>query len=274
MRIPRRPAALVVTVGLLAALAGCLAPAELPGGPSPASSAPAVDLGVVIPAYVPPEQAPYWTTVVAGAPTVRDVILNPDDGPGGTESPGYADLVEQLRRAGIRVLGYVATGRGDRAHDAVMSEVRHWQQWYGVTSIFFDEASSRAKELSTYRRYVAAVHDAGGVAVLNPGVVPDRGYFGIADSIVTFEDTADRYLAQRDQPSWLRAEPAEKVWHIVIATPEDRLDDVLARARADGAGNVYVTDDDEPNPYDRLPAYWPAERGRCRPLSPPAEPLP
>ena len=251
--------AVAVTVALNAGLAGCMAPAELPGEASPASSTPAADLGVVVPAYVPPQQAPYWTTVVGGAPTVRDVILNPDDGPGVAESSGYADLVEQLRRAGIRVLGYVATGRGNRAQDAVTSEVRHWQQWYGVTSIFFDEASSRAKELPIYRSYVGDVHDDGGVAVLNPGVVPDRGYFGIADSIVTFEDTADRYLAQRDQPSWLRAEPAEKAWHIVIATSEDRLDAVLTRARTDGAGNVYVTDDDEPNPYDRLPEYWSAE---------------
>jgi hypothetical protein len=43
---------------------------------------------------------------------------------------------------------------------------------------------------------------------------------------------------------------------MVLGAPQDRLDDVIARARQHGADTVYVTDDAKPNPYDRLPLYW------------------
>jgi hypothetical protein len=194
--------------------------------------------------------------VIEAVPQVRDVIVNPDTGPGPAVSESYVQLIGALRDAGIRVLGFVPTGYGARDPAVVRGEIDRWKEWYGVDNIFFDEAPVVARWIPTYASYAAIVHDAGGVVVLNPGLIPDRGYFEFADAVVTFEDSVGAYFQMKELPEWVRAETRTELWHIVIGAPEDRLGEVLKRARQHAADKIYVTDDVEPNPYDRLPSYW------------------
>ena len=133
-----------------------------------------------------------------------------------------------------------------------------------MRDVFLDEASALASGLAAYRGYAAAVHRQQGVVVLNPGDVPDPGYFAFADGVVTFEDPLAHFLAQRADPAWLRRRPPAQRWEVVIDVPGDRLVDVLARARADGVGKVFVTDDAGANPYDTLPSDPQAELDAAR----------
>jgi hypothetical protein len=190
------------------------------------------------------------------APQVRDVIVNADSGPGEVVHEPYVQLIGTLRDAGVRVLGYVSTGWGERDAEAVYAEIDRWREWYGVDNIFLDEAAAVPEEVGTYAEYSAAIHQAGGKVVLNPGLIPDRGYFEYADAIVTFEDSAAHYFRTRTPQDWLLAETDTEVWHIVIDAPQDEFGGVVDRARQHGADKIYVTDDEAPNPYDRLPGYW------------------
>ena len=196
---------------MTAVMAGCgNAGLSLPApSASPAAGHP---LDVVIPAYNDPTDAGYWQQVLAAAPTVSDVVLNPADGPGSTAAPGYRELVDRLRQAGIRPLGYVATGHGGRAAQDVTADIAAWNTWYGVRDVFLDEASALASGLAAYRGYAAAVHRQQGVVVLNPGDVPDPGYFAFADGVVTFEDPLAHFLAERADPAWLRRRPPAQRW--------------------------------------------------------------
>lgn len=217
------------------------------------------EIPIVVPAYVDPSDSSYWQAVVTSAPAVRDVILNPANGPGKNAHAIYRPLIARLRMTGIKVLGYVRTDKGGRSASAVDADVVRWKRFYGVRDVFFDEASTSAADLGRYRAYVATVHRAGGIAVLNPGTVPARGYFSFADAIVTFEDTASRYLQASMDSSRRASEPHDKVWQIVLDVSRSRLSSVLARAAKNRIAQVYVTDDAGPNPYDTLPSYWPRE---------------
>lgn len=223
---------------------------------------------VVLPGYVDPADAAFWNEVVSSAPSVHDVILDPLNGPGPLPGGGYLHLVNRLRAVGMRVLGYVRTGQGRRTVSAVEADMARWNAWYGVRNIFFGRASDRVHDEGTYRTYAAAIHRGGGVAVLDPGDVPAQGYFTFADAVVTFQDAATTYLSAPPVPAWLSAEPRRKVWNVVLATPGDELADVLARAYARHAGEVYVTDDAAANPYDGLPSYWSAELAGAQSLRP------
>jgi len=44
--------------------------------------------------------------------------------------------------------------------------------------------------------------------------------------------------------------------NIVVGTPHERLTQVLDRVAAHEAGVIYITVDDLPNPYDKLPSFW------------------
>lgn len=214
---------------------------------------------IVVPGYVDPSDTAYGSSIIGAAPTVSDVILNPSNGPGSAAHSDYQTLVTKLRDNNIRVLGYVLTGNGSRSRSAVDADIARWRKFYGVDSVFFDEASARATDLGTYRDYTDKVHAVRGIAVLNPGVVPAQGYFAIADAVVTFEDSAARYLRTPHNPAWLSAEPRSKVWNIVVGVADDRMLQVLDRGAKENAGKIYVTDDDVPNPYDKLPTSWSQE---------------
>lgn len=92
--------------------------------------------------------------------------------------------------------------------------------------------------------------------VTGPGQILTAG--GIGTAIVTFEDPFAGYFSSEEPPEWLQTQSRTEVWHIISGAPEDRLGDVLDRARQQGAGKIFVTDDEEPNPFDSLPTYWSA----------------
>ena len=205
----------------------------------------------LIPAYLPPD----GIARIADRP-VRDrvVIFNPDNGPGAALQPAYRTAVATEQRTGTRVLGYVHTGWGARDPSAVVADLTRYRSWYGVDGVFLDEAAHDAAALPYYETLARDARAAGlRVVALNPGTVPARQYFDLADVVVTFEGPYASYeAALRSMPAWLRDVPRRKVAHLVYDADRTH----ALRAVTEGeAGFVYATDATLPNPWDRLPAY-------------------
>ncbi len=225
---------------------------------SPASSGPCVH--AAIPAYFDPQSSLYWRVLTSGTgPAPYWVIINPNNGPGSAAQADYQNAVTAARQAGEHVLGYVLTGYGRRSPADVAADVARYHSWYGVNSIFFDEAPVKAAYLGAYQGYVASVHAHGGRAVLNPGTVPDRGYFSFADAVVTFESPASAYVKDPHRPGALVGIPSSRIWNIVVNTPPALLARVIGVAQSRHAGFLYATDGIEPDPYNTLPSYWAQE---------------
>jgi hypothetical protein len=205
----------------------------------------------LIPAYLPPGAI---ANLVRSSQRPRTVVINPHNGPGLQEHRSYREAVREVQAAGTSVLGYVATTHGARPLADAVADVDRYLSWYGVDGIFFDEASSSETLLPYYR--ALARHARGGVdriVALNPGTVPARGYFDVADIVVTFEGTYAGYAAAvQAMPDWVRREPAQRVAHLVYGASRSQ----ALSAVADGAaGHVYVTSGAMPNPWRTLPAY-------------------
>jgi hypothetical protein len=58
---------------------------------------------------------------------------------------------------------------------------------------------------------------------------------------------------------WMPAQSSDRFAHFVSEVPNEALEATLGRARALGAGWIYVTDDALPNPWDQLPSYFERE---------------
>jgi hypothetical protein len=205
----------------------------------------------LIPAYLPPGAV---ADLVRSSKRPRMVIINPHNGPGAEAHASYRRAVRDVQAAGTRVLGYVATGYGARPQAEAAADAERYAAWYGVDGIFFDEASSDAAQLPYYRALAQGARaDVGRTVVLNPGTVPARGYFDVADVVVTFEGTYAGYAsAVGKMPDWLRALRPDRVAHLVYgATRAQAIDAVGAAA----AGYVYVTSGVLPNPWRTVPAY-------------------
>ncbi len=219
--------------------------------------------GIAVPSYFDP--GPLWTQMERAYPKVAMTIINPASGPGVVRDAGYADQVKNSQRAGLAVLGYVHTGYGARIASAAKADVDAYYLWYGVDGIFFDEAST---ERSCASSYYAALYDhvraqnGKALTVLNPGTQTDECYMAVADTIVTFEGSYGTYVGRYPIPGWVEDYPANRFWHLVYAAPGVRqMQRAVRISEKRGAGWVYVTPYDLPNPWKSLPPgpYWSKE---------------
>jgi hypothetical protein len=205
----------------------------------------------LIPAYV----APAALEELASSPgRERLVVVNPASGPGAAADPAFRDAVGKARRSGSRVLGYVPTGYGTRPAADVERDIDRYRSWYGVDGIFLDESAANRTSLAFYRelsRHVRSVR--GQLVVMNPGMVPVRDFFALADVIVTYEGPVSAYAAAlRDTPAWVQELPRGHIAHLIYgASREQALQAVGLRAHA---RYVYATAGSPPHPWS-LPDY-------------------
>ena len=206
----------------------------------------------LIPAYVP---AAGLAQLANDAGPGRTVIVNPASGPGATEQPGYQRAAAAAQKEGTAVLGYVPTGYGARDPAAVRADVERYRTWYGVDGIFLDETAHDDAHLPYYQALTRDLRAAGVKTIaINPGVVPTKGYFGLADVVVTYEGPYSGYAAaQRTTPAWVRDQPRERIAHLVYGATGTQAEEIV-KAEA-YAGRVYVTDGVLPHPWGSLPPY-------------------
>jgi hypothetical protein len=240
---------MVVAVVALGVLAGVAVSRGGDGGPPPRRSA-------LVPAYVGPEEL----VALAERPRrPRLVVVNPASGPGQHPSTAYAEAIVRARRAGMRVLGYVPTGYGTRPRADVEADVERYASWYGTDGVFLDETPHKREFLPRYRAIAGRARAAGqALVVINPGMVPTSGYFGLADIVVTFEGAASEYpRALAATPDWVREIAPRRIAHLVYGATRE---DALAAVGANGhAGFLYVTSGSLPNPWMTVPDYLDAE---------------
>jgi Spherulation-specific family 4 len=220
------------------------------------------DSSLAVPSYFEP--GPLWTRMEDAYPTLRMVIINPDNGPGNAVKPAYADQASKSQATGLSVLGYVHTGYGGRSIAAVKSEIDRYYSWYGVDGIFLDEASSDCRYAQTYYsdlyRYVKRKGDKVRV-VLNPGMPTGECYMEVADTIVTFEGPYEKYANDYLAPSWVSRYDPKRFWHLVHSTPTiGNMEMAIRLSKERRAGWVYVTPK-VMSPWNTLPpdTYWSRE---------------
>ncbi len=207
----------------------------------------------LIPAYVPPHAL---VELVRASSRPRLLVINPASGPGAGPAAGYREAVHTAQRTGARVLGYVHTTYGMRPAAGVMADIDRYTSWYGVDGIFLDEASTSVDRLGYYAALGRHVRAGGArrVVVLNPGVVPAREYFDLADVIVTFEGPYAAYGAAMDaMPDWVREEPPRRVAHLVYDA--SRRQAMAIVSHPEQAGYVYATSGSMPDPWRIVPSY-------------------
>ncbi|MHB8566811.1 MAG: spherulation-specific family 4 protein [Nitrososphaerales archaeon] len=211
--------------------------------------------GVIVPLYSYPgsdwnivEQAKY------AHPSVPIVaIVSPDNGPGSSQDPNYVSGVDNLRSAGVTVLGYVYTSYASRSSASVIADINTYKSWYNINGIFFDEMSNVPGNeayylaLSTYAKSIGL-----GFTVGNPGRIVPASYIGTVDCIVTYENQG---LPNISSLASLDAN-FSKNGLAAISYGVNALDTSFAQSASKYVGYIYLTDNSLPNPYSELPPYF------------------
>jgi hypothetical protein len=241
-----------------------------------ASTSPAT---VLVPAYVYPAGAgrAVWERLAEDARSTRlEVILNPGSGPGTSPDPNYVAVVDQFRKAGGRVLGYVDSGYGKRAPAAVERDIRNYLKFYAIDGFFIDQMANTTQALGYYDTIFRLIkHLKPEFRVVgNPGTAYTLpAYLSVADTLVIFEGSATAYADSKPLRSapWIVDYPPSRFAIIVYGVgTAAAIPEVLAKARQIHAGAIYITDKTLPNPYVGLPNYWAEEVAAMPTLDVPA----
>ncbi len=241
----------------------------LPGRGGELSVDLSVDLGV--PAYIHPGLDPRaWAQLAAVAADLRFVVVNVGDGVGERSDPAYTSAIAGLRRAGVRLVGYVDTDYGRRPVDDVVAEAGTWVSRYGVAGVFLDQVRGDFAWLQHYASCSVGARTVGAqFVVLNPGTACDPGYVDVANVVVTFEGAWTRYTAY-EPPGWTTGRPARRFCHLVYDVPPAVMPSCLAEAARRHAGTAYFTTAGAPNPWNRLPAELAAALARAAAIPDPS----
>ena len=216
--------------------------------------------GTLVPLYTYPSD-PSWSAVIAAKqahPTVPVIaVFNPNSGPGASADPTYVTATNQLKAAGVIVLGYVATGYTARDPDTeVKPEIDDYVAWYPATSgIFFDEQSNTAGDesyyssLNTYAKSKTLTFTVG-----NPGADTAESFVGALDMMLIYE--TDGLPSVSTLGGWHDNHDKKNFGIIPYAVPS--LDVTFVSEAKQHVGYIYITDDNLPNPWDTLTPYFDA----------------
>ncbi|MFI6444976.1 spherulation-specific family 4 protein [Kitasatospora sp. NPDC050543] len=212
---------------------------------------------LLVPLYVHPAVDPAaWRAVAAAGPTrIAAVVLNLADGPGDTPDNVFAEAAEELRAAGLSLLGYADTDYGRRPHATVVAELLTYRQRHGIDGVYFDQVATHPGALAHYRRLATAARAAGcATVVFGHGDHPDPGYaeVGLADLLVTFEGDWQTYLAST-LPLWTGRHAAARFCHLVYDVPAEQAQEAAALIAARRAGVGCTVPGSGDNPWSTLP---------------------
>jgi hypothetical protein len=243
-----------------------------------ARSARAGTTTLLVPAYFYPSGAGLaaWEQLGAAARSVTiEAILNPGSGPGTARDPNYVAVVDKLRRAGGRVLGYVDTAYGKRPLAAVEQDIRTYRRFYQVDGFFLDQMANTPQAVPYYEAIYQSIKgsDPGLKVVGNPGTPYTlQAYLNAADALVIFEGTGASYAEYEPTgpAPWIAQVPPSRLANIVYAVADAAgMQRALDEARRTRAGTVFITDGKPPNPYGGLPGYWTQEVAAIQALDAP-----
>jgi hypothetical protein len=198
---------------------------------------------------------------IAGLPLGSVVIFDPADGPGRSPDATYAQNLSIVARRGIQIFGYLTMDYGRRSPQEMIEEVECHRDWYRPTGIFLDEAPPSLSTNTAIMEVISHIRSQHLALATNPGqpdIDPEHAH--LADYVVNFEGPLSAYR-HIPFPSWTEQMDDAKFWHLVYEVGDSStMRWVMATAVRRHAGVVYVTDATMPNPWERLPAYWEAER--------------
>lgn len=217
---------------------------------------------VQVPLYIYPTAtawAPLFTAIAAHRDLQFDIVVNPANGPGSTPLPD-ANYIQQMTRLrahpNVTVYGYVHVSWAERSLEAVQADIRTYQGWnlastpdcaVHIDGVFVDEAPWHERStgyMSSLAAYVRRTLTRGTAVWTNPGCPVAVGYYNHADRITAFEAS---FADWSDRGGFLQgfeggAKEKRKTSVMVHSCPRDKVAEVLASCREEGADGVFVTD--------------------------------
>jgi hypothetical protein len=211
-----------------------------------------LDSGVVIPLYNTPDST--WTTVAQAAQAYPNVpivvIVNPDSGPGSSESSTFLSGIQSLQAAGVTVIGYVWSDYAGASLSSLESQISQWKSWYNVNGIFFDGMSNSASTSSYYASLNSYVMSDGMTYTMgNPGTSVPDSMLGIFTTTNIYENPGYPTIADITYAGYPTSEVSLMAYDVTYSAS-------FVTSAASLVGYMYIDNQGGSNPYATLSSYF------------------
>lgn len=215
-------------------------------------------LGIMVPAYFSPGAK--WNAMNYAASRIPLIaIMNPNSGPGSSQSSSYISALASLHAAGGTVIGYTHSSYGARALADVEADIDTYISWYAVDGFFIDEMANDANtaDYNYYQTLYQYIKSKGAQYSVtgNPGANTQQSYLSIptVDCLMIFESNGSKYSSFTPS-SWVYQYPPTQFVHLPYGvTNITTMSNYVGLAVSRNAGWIYISDS---TLYSVLPSYW------------------
>jgi hypothetical protein len=168
----------------------------------------------------------------------------------------YATAISDLKKFGVKILGYVYTSYTNRPASAVRLDINNWKTWFKPDGIFFDEMTNDnvTSHINYYTNLDIYAKSKGyKFTVGNPGSAVPLGYLEAVDTVMIYESNSYPNNNQVCNPTYKNISGKEALGMFPYNVPILNESAILAAKKC--VGYIYVTNDSGANPWDTLPPY-------------------
>src|SRR3989449_7840517 len=184
-------------------------------------------------------------------------MINPSSGPGTSYDSNFNAGINNLRAAGIIVLGYIGTKYCAMTLSTAEGQIDTYHSFYKLDGFLFDEMKNTSgceSYYSTLTNYAKSTY--GDTLIIgNPGTSTIQSYVGTVDNIIIYESQGLPSISTLQSRTFGLAKSGFCFDAYGIST----LDPTYAAQASQYVGCMQITDDSGSNPYDTLPSYLSSE---------------
>src|SRR3989442_2779249 len=184
-------------------------------------------------------------------------MINPSSGPGTSYDSNFNAGINNLRAAGIIVLGYIGTKYCAMTLSTAEGQIDTYHSFYKLDGFLFDEMKNTSgceSYYSTLTNYAKSTY--GDTLIIgNPGTSTIQSYVGTVDNIIIYESQGLPSISTLQSRTFGLA----KSGFCFDAYGVAALDPTYAAQASQYVGCMQITDDSGSNPYDTLPSYLSSE---------------
>lgn len=188
------------------------------------------------------------------------VNINPSSGPGTSASTSWASAITQLKNAGAVVTGYVPTGYGTgRSIANVEGMISSYNQFYPnmLDGIMFDEVSNSCSEFSFYQTVSNYARSLGYSYIrANPGTSICQTDVPLFNHIAIYESAGYPSESTLASNTFYPQYSKSIVGFGATIYSQPTYDSTWLHMATKYLKWVYITDQNEPNPYAVFPSYF------------------
>src|SRR5256712_132908 len=184
-------------------------------------------------------------------------MINPSSGPGTSYDSNFNAGINNLRAAGIIVLGYIGTKYCAMTLSTAEGQIDTYHSFYKLDGFLFDEMKNTSgceSYYSTLTNYAKSTY--GDTLIIgNPGTSTIQSYVGTVDNIIIYESQGLPSISTLQSRTFGLA----KSGFCFDAYGIGNLDPNYVAQASQYLGCMQITDDSGSNPYDTLPTYLSSE---------------